>query len=139
VTADLRAERARAYLAAARRRDLTGLPWSARVRELVAELAEARQVLAFLLTLADDLESEEEREACSHIKEDGEAWLVPADALVLGQALPDAIAHRNEHAGGECGDCDTDAAGLCAQGAADLDQADAYTALARALGIEVDR
>jgi hypothetical protein len=58
---------------------------------------------------------------------------------VLAAALPDAIAHRREHADGECAGCDADPSLLCDEGAADLDLADAYLALARELGIEVDQ
>jgi hypothetical protein len=134
VSADLRAERARAYLAGASG-DVTQLPRLA----LEREAAEARRVVAWLLTLAEDVETEEELEAATHVKEDGQAWLVAADVLVLIEALPDAVAHRSEHAEGECSDCDTSPAGLCAQGAGDLDVRDRYLSLARSLGIGVDR
>jgi hypothetical protein len=58
---------------------------------------------------------------------------------VLAAALSDAIAHRGEHADGYCADCEAHPAGLCDEGAADLDLCDAYTALGRELGLEVDR
>ena len=57
---------------------------------------------------------------------------------VLGQALADALDHRTPS--GDCADCDVrPEGGLCNDHAADLDLTDAYIALARELGIEVDR
>jgi len=63
--------------------------------------------------------------------------LTPDRRQVLGQALADAIEHRTPQ--GFCPDCDAHPAGLCADHAADLDKTDAYLALARDLGIEVER
>ncbi len=40
---------------------------------------------------------------------------------------------------GACPDCEAHPAGLCGGHAKDLDRTDAYLALARVLGIEVDR
>ena len=54
---------------------------------------------------------------------------------VLGQALADAIAHRDP--AGDCQDCAQDEYGLCSDHAADLDLTDAYLALGREFGIEV--
>jgi hypothetical protein len=54
---------------------------------------------------------------------------------VLGQALADAIAHRDP--AGLCPECDGRPEGLCNDHAADLDLTDAYLALGRELGIEV--
>ena len=54
---------------------------------------------------------------------------------VLGQALADAIAHRTP---GICEECDVRPDGLCDDHAADLDLTDAYLALGRELGIEVE-
>jgi len=59
------------------------------------------------------------------------------DLAVLGQALADATAYREPS--GDCADCDSHPAGLCEPHAGDLDQADAYAALALELGIEADR
>jgi hypothetical protein len=56
---------------------------------------------------------------------------------VLTSALADAIAHR--YPGQACADCETSPSELCEDCAADLDLAEAYRALARELGIEVDR
>ena len=58
---------------------------------------------------------------------------------VLASAVADAIAHRSEHADGYCSGCEAHPAGVCDEGAADLDLADAYLHLAAELGIEVDR
>ena len=54
---------------------------------------------------------------------------------VLGQALADATRYRTP---GICEECDVRAEGLCDDHAADLDLTDAYLALGRELGIEVD-
>jgi hypothetical protein len=62
----------------------------------------------------------------------------PAGQLAaLGQALADAISYREPS--GFCADCEASPAGLCDDHAGDLDKTDAYLALARDLGIEVDR
>ena len=55
--------------------------------------------------------------------------------VVLGQALGDAIAHREP--GGFCIDCDAYPSGLCCDHAEDLDRCDAYGELARTLGVEL--
>jgi hypothetical protein len=60
-----------------------------------------------------------------------------AQGAVLGQVLADAIAYRDPS--GACADCEQHPAGLCQDHAEDLDRTDAYLALARDLGIEVDR
>ena len=54
---------------------------------------------------------------------------------VLAQALADAIACRSTE---PCVDCIADPSGMCNDHAADLDLTDAYLALGRELGIEVD-
>ncbi len=58
---------------------------------------------------------------------------------VLAQALADAIAYREPGSPSDCTGCENcpDAA-LCDDHAADLDLIDAYLALARELGIEVE-
>jgi hypothetical protein len=127
--------RAREFLASARTHPVAGLPPSVMAREL----AEARRQLGQLLTLVDDFEDEESLRAATGLDGDGGARIVPADVVTLGQAFADAIARRREHAAGSCADCDTSPAGLCAQGAGDLDRADTYTALGRALGIEAEQ
>jgi len=63
--------------------------------------------------------------------------LMPGDLTILGQALADAVAYRDP--AGSCTACDDSPAELCQDHAADLDQADAYLALAGSLGIEMDR
>jgi hypothetical protein len=63
--------------------------------------------------------------------------LSESSEAVLGQALADAIAHRTPQ--GICPDCDAHPAGLCDDHAGDLDTTDAYLALARELGIEVEQ
>jgi hypothetical protein len=65
------------------------------------------------------------------------AAIVTAEqAETLGQALADAIEHRTPD--GWCADCETRPEGLCDDHAADLDLTDAYLALARELGLEID-
>jgi hypothetical protein len=56
---------------------------------------------------------------------------------VLGQALADAIEHRTPE--GFCAECEVRPEGLCNDCAADLDLTDAYIALSRELGIEVEQ
>jgi len=58
---------------------------------------------------------------------------------VLAQALADAITYREPGSPSDCAGCENypDAA-LCDDHAADLDLIDAYLALARELGIEVE-
>ena len=55
---------------------------------------------------------------------------------VVAQALADAIGHRTPE--GFCEECEARPEGLCNDHAADLDLTDAYLALGRELGIEVD-
>ncbi len=57
---------------------------------------------------------------------------------VLGQALADAVTYRDPSRR-YCLDCEAHPAGLCDDHAADLDLTDAYLALGREFGIEVDR
>jgi hypothetical protein len=59
------------------------------------------------------------------------------ERAILRHALADAIAFRSPE--GICPDCDAHPASLCEDHAEDLDKTDAYLALARDLGIEVDR
>jgi hypothetical protein len=87
-----------------------------------------------LLTLADDALDEDQDYDVTGITASGGARLSPADALVLAQALADAVAHRNA---GPCADCAAEYGGLCYKHVADEERADAYAALGRALGIEV--
>jgi len=63
--------------------------------------------------------------------------LHPHQREVLGQALADAVTYRVPS--GSCTGCEGHPAELCADHAADLDKTDAYLALARTLGVEVDR
>jgi hypothetical protein len=66
-----------------------------------------------------------------------DAGLSPNQRAVLGQALADAITLRDPQ--GSCPDCDQHPAGLCEDHGSDLHKTDAYLALARELGIEVER
>jgi hypothetical protein len=63
--------------------------------------------------------------------------LSPAGLSVFAAALSDAITHRDPT--GQCTACEAEYGGLCYYHAGDLDKTDAYLALARQLGIEVDR
>ena len=65
------------------------------------------------------------------------AILTAVQMDTLGLALADAVEYRQP--AGACADCDVHPAGLCSPHAADLDRADDYAALARELGLEVDR
>ena len=56
---------------------------------------------------------------------------------MLGHAIGDAVTYRDPV--GACSDCEAHPAGLCGGHAKDLDRTDAYLALARVLGIEVER
>jgi hypothetical protein len=56
---------------------------------------------------------------------------------VLAQALGDAIEYRTPE--GFCADCEMRPEGLCNDHAADLDLTDAYIALSRELGLEIER
>jgi hypothetical protein len=85
------------------------------------EAAELRKLLGQVLDCAD---------ARSGVLNDGQRE-------VLGQALADAITYRDP--AGFCPGCEAHPAGLCDDHAADLDLTDAYMALPRELGIEVDR
>ena len=59
---------------------------------------------------------------------------------VLGQALGDAVTYREAAASDFAyAGCEAHPAGLCGDHAVDLDKTDAYLALARDLGIEVER
>ena len=57
--------------------------------------------------------------------------------VILRQALTDAIAYRDPS--GTCPLCDHHPAGLCEDHADDLDKTDAYLALARSLGLEMEQ
>jgi hypothetical protein len=64
----------------------------------------------------------------------GRVTITAAQAGLIGQALADATAYRRQQATAWCGDCDRHPAACCDQHVADLDQADAYVALAADLG-----
>ena len=69
---------------------------------------------------------------------DGPVLLLTASwEAILGQALADAVTYRD--LSGACQDCEAHPAGLCEDHAEDLDRTDAYLALGKALGIEVER
>jgi len=57
---------------------------------------------------------------------------------VLAAALADGADYRESGCDRACADCSASPAGLCADHEADLDKADSYRALARALGIEAE-
>ncbi len=114
--ADLRVPQACEFLAGGRRRKVSRLPPSV----LMRELAECRRQLGQFLDVV--------RASVS---------LTDEELVILGQAISDAITYRDPS--GVCPDCDASAAGLCDDHADDLDKTDAYLALARDLGFEVDR
>ena len=63
--------------------------------------------------------------------------LSPGQLAVIGQVLTDAITYRDPS--GACTACEDHPAGLCEDHAADLDKTDAYLALARELGVEMEQ
>jgi hypothetical protein len=131
--------------------------WGARLADMLAlvlaidaepepgKLAAIRQVLADFDWERDDRQYALERidqiagasRAASGPELGGGAYISPADLPVLGHALADATTYRDP--AGVCPDCDKHPAALCADHAEDLNRTDAYLALARELGIEVDR
>ena len=107
---------AREFLAGARTRKLTELPPSVMTREL----AECRRQLGQVLDVI------------------GQGAVLDAQQCeVLAQALADAITFRDP--AGFCPRCEATPAALCDDHSADLHLTDAYLALARELGIKVDR
>ena len=113
---DQRVTAAREYLDAIRPYKVSQRPHSV----LVREAAELRRQLGQVLDVI------------------GQGAALTADQReVLSRALADALEWRQPS--GVCHDCDASSAGLCADHASDLDRTDAYLALARDLGIEVDR
>jgi hypothetical protein len=95
--ADPRIQAAREFLAGARTRKVSELPPSL----LVREVAELRRLLGQMRDIigdyeADDMVTVDLRTAVPS----GGAYLTPADVLVLGQALRDAIAYRGGDEGG---------------------------------------
>jgi hypothetical protein len=116
VTADQRVTNAREYLGYARQVKVAGLPHSALMR-MAAELR--RQLGQVLDAMQADVA------------------LTDGQLVTLGLALGDAITYRDPQV--ICPDCDASPAGLCDDHAEDLDKTDAYLALARELGIEVER
>lgn len=139
MTADQRVTSAREYLAHARQAKLAELPDSALLRmaaDLRRQLGQVLDVVTEMEFTIADAESEEDDRAATHVDVDGEVWLTPPDALVFAQALADAIAY---HDPGPCSACAAEYGGLCVEHVAGEERADAYAALARALGIEVQR
>lgn len=131
MTADQRVDRAREFLAGARKRKVAELPPSVLARELAEcrrQLGQVLDVVTEQLFTIQDAEDMEDWLDTTHIDADGGVWLTPADALVFAQALADAIAYRDR---GPCSACE--------HAATEAERAHAYTALARALGIEVQR
>jgi hypothetical protein len=130
-TTDQRVIAAREFLAGPRKRKVSELPPSV----LAREDAELRRLLGKALDVIADYEDEELDENVTQVTTSGGAYIAPADVRTLPDVLADAVAHREPAAYcaayGDEGLCDTHAAGL--------DSANAYRALARALGIEVQR
>ncbi|MHB1432647.1 MAG: hypothetical protein ACYCVZ_11095 [Streptosporangiaceae bacterium] len=60
--------------------------------------------------------------------------LTPKDKRLLLAALDDAATYRTERAGTCCGACESADAGMCDEHADDVDQAEAYRALAGRIG-----
>jgi len=65
---------------------------------------------------------------------DGSATLAPADLIEVLGALEHAATLLRERAAAWCDDCTRHPAGACESHVEDLDQADAYAALAARLG-----
>ena len=119
MTADQRVTAAREYLDYARKVHVADFPHSPLTRmaaELRRQLGQVLDVVTEMAFTIEDAEDMEDWLDTTHVDAGGAVWLVPADAQVFAQALADAIAR-----------------------AAGEERADAYTALARALGIEVQR
>jgi hypothetical protein len=111
-----RVELACRFLAEARQRSVEQMPPTL----LMRECAELRRLLGQVLDVIDQAPA-----------------LTEMQRIVLGQVLADAIAYREPT--GLCRDCEAHPAGLCEDHAEDLDKTDAYLALARHFGIEVER
>jgi hypothetical protein len=120
MSADQRVELAREYLASIRRQHVDELPPSV----LVRECAELRRLLGQVLAV---------------IAERGDVSPTPEQRATIALALVDGISWRNHRAAQDCADCDRHPEGLCEPHARDLDQAAAYEALGRSLGLEVPR
>ena len=165
MSADPRVQLAREYLAAARQHKVDILPPSVLVREC-AELrrqlgkvldaigqAEAVDVAGQLISLAtwmdDQLASETAsrqyiaegasdriRELCLQLLA-GAATITAADLPTVIGALADATTLHQERAEAYCADCVVHPAGACEEHLDDLDQAEAYKALARMLGADL--
>jgi hypothetical protein len=65
----------------------------------------------------------------------GPEFITAEHRETLGQALADAVAHRDP--GGRCDACEASPAGVCDDHAADLGLTDAYIQLAAELRIEI--
>jgi len=129
VSADYRVVQAREFLDTIRPYKVANRPLSV----LRREDAELRRILGQLLTLVDDYEYEERREAVTHLTVWGGAHITPEGVLVLAQALADALAWRSPET---CRDCTRGA--LCDDHAEDVRRRRAYQDLAAELGIEVN-
>ena len=124
---------AREFLAAARRRKVGDLPPPV----LMRELAECRRQLGIVLSVLNDFEDEERLHDVTGLTPSGGARLSPADVLILGQILADALAWREPC--GPCHDCPAGPGKACPDHVEDETRSAAYLRLAGDLGIEVTR
>ena len=129
-TTDERVLRAREFLSGTRKRKATELPPSL----LLREDAELRRLLGQVLDVVADYQDTDLDLEVTQVTIAGGALLAPADLRTVRDALADAIACRRP--GSPCADCGDE--GLCDVHSADLDTANAYATLARALRIGAD-
>ncbi|HTV99805.1 MAG TPA: hypothetical protein VMF87_05860 [Streptosporangiaceae bacterium] len=122
---------AREFLAGTRRRKVAELPPTV----LARELAEARRVLGQLLDLVTDFEDANVGEDVTRVTMWAGYFIAPADVPAFDAALADAITYREPAA--ECAASGDE--GLYPTHEADLERANAYRALARALDVEESR
>jgi len=130
-TSDQRVTYAREFLAGTRRRKVAELPPTV----LARELAEARRVLGQLLDLVTDFEDANVGEDVTRVTMWAGYFIAPADVPAFDAALADAITYREPAA--ECAASGDE--GLYPTHEADLERANAYRALARALDVEESR
>jgi hypothetical protein len=128
--ADQRVTAAREYLAAVR-------PHKVHERsrdQLVREAAELRKMLGQVLDYVGYLDALGASPMSTAVAPDGSAVLAPADLLQVLGGLDHAEALLRERAAAWCDDCASSPAEACQRHLDDLDQADAYRAVAARLG-----